>query len=31
LRRVEEFGVHGDLAACNYLFAPIERGALAGR
>jgi FkbM family methyltransferase len=31
LRTVEEFGVHGDLTACNYLFAPIERGALAGQ
>jgi FkbM family methyltransferase len=29
LTRVEEFGVHGDLTACNYLFSPIERGALA--
>jgi len=23
--KLDEFGIHGDLSACNYLFAPVER------
>jgi FkbM family methyltransferase len=23
--RIDEFGIHGDMSACNYLFAPLER------
>jgi FkbM family methyltransferase len=26
LTKLEEFGVHGDLSACNYVFSPAERG-----